>query len=204
VFPGQSRPRERSSRLNPAAVTDLLRAWHSGSEEARDQVFEVTYGELRALAASYMRRERRVRPSFRTTVLVHEAFLRLVGTQAPWVDRAHFYGVAAQAMRRILVDHARRRRAGKRRPAFPLLSLEEAGEMADREGVAILKLDEALTDLARLDPRQARVVEMRYFGGLSVEETAETLELSVSTVKREWATARAWLTRQMGRSSPPR
>jgi RNA polymerase sigma factor (TIGR02999 family) len=105
-------------------------------------------------------------------------------------------------MRRVLVDHARRRRAGKRAPGLTVLSLEQAGELADHEGVAILKLDQALNDLARLDPRQARVVELRYFGGLSVEETAQTLELSPATVKREWATARAWITRQLGRGRP--
>jgi RNA polymerase sigma factor (TIGR02999 family) len=183
-------------------VTDLLRAWHSGSEEAREQLFEATYAELRALAAAYLRRERKAQHSLQATALVHEAFLRLVGTRAPWVDRGHFFGVAAQAMRRILVDHARRRRAGKRSPAAALLSLEEAGELGDHEGIAILKLDEALSDLSRLDPRQARVVELRYFGGLSVSETAQSLELSPATVKREWATARAWITRQVGRRGP--
>jgi RNA polymerase sigma factor (TIGR02999 family) len=137
------------------------------------------------------------------TALVHEAFLRLVGTQAPWVDRGHFYGVAAQAMRRILVDQARRRAARKRVPSGVTVSLDEAATLADRESWAALKVDEALADLERVDPRQARVVEIRYFAGLSVEETAEALGVSPATVKREWSTARAWIARHVHRGTPP-
>jgi RNA polymerase sigma factor (TIGR02999 family) len=179
-----------------ASVTELLEAWHEGSETARNQVFELTYAELRTLAAAYLRRERR-HGSIQVTALVHEAFLRLVGTQARLTDRRHFYGVAAQAMRRILVDHARRRQAAKRSPEGLRISIEDAGEVQDREGGEALKLDEALSDLERIDPRQARVVELRYFAGLSVEDTATTLDISPATVKREWATARAWIARRV-------
>jgi RNA polymerase sigma factor (TIGR02999 family) len=186
----------------PGSITELLRAWHAGSEEARDRVFEATYRELRAVAAAYLRRERS-HGSLQVTALVHETFLRLVGTQAPWADRRHFYGVAAKAMRRILVDHARRRAARKRVPHNLTVSLEGAGNLADREGWAALKLDEALADLERVDARQARVVELRYFGGLSVDEAADALELSPATVKREWATARAWIARRMHRTVAP-
>ncbi len=186
-----------------ASVTELLQAWHEGSEAARNRVFEMTYVELRAIAGAYLRREHRL-GSIQATALVHEAFLRLVGTRARWADRGHFYGVAAQAMRRILVDHARRRQALKRNAAELTVSLESAGDLEDRGAFEALKLDEALTDLERLDPRQARVVELRYFGGLSVEDTAATLEISPATVKREWATARAWMARRvhLGRSTP--
>jgi RNA polymerase sigma factor (TIGR02999 family) len=120
-----------------------------------------------------------------------------VGTQARLTDRRHFYGVAAQAMRRILVDHARRRQAAKRDPGGLRISVDDAGEVPDHEGWAALKLDEALSDLERLDPRQARVVELRYFAGLSVEDTAVALGTSPATVKRDWATARAWIARRV-------
>ena len=182
----------------PAALTDLLQAWHEGSEDARDRVFDLTYGELRAVAAGYLRRERWRTPTLQVTVLVHEAFLRLVGTRARWADRGHFYGVAAQAMRRVLVDHARRRRARKRHPGLQF-SLEHLPELAGPAGFDALALNDALADLERLDPRQARVVELRCFGGLTVEETAEALGLSPATVKREWSTARAWISRQVRR-----
>lgn len=186
------------SESPPPSITEMLRAWHGGSEDARDRVFEVTYGELRALAGAYLRRERR-RDSIQVTALVHEAFLRLVGTQAPWADRGHFYGVAAQAMRRILVDHARRRRALKRGGPGLVVSLDDAGAIPDPEGCYAIELDEALTDLERLDARQASVVEMRYFGGLSVADTANALGLSAAMVKREAATARAWIARRIHR-----
>ena len=200
-MPGSER--SAGGRGSPAApITALLHAWHAGSEQARDRVFEVTYGELRALAGAYLRREWG-RGSIQVTALVHEAFLRLVGTRARWTDRGHFYGVAAQAMRRILVDHARRRRAQKRQPHGITVPLEDAGDLADHECWTALKLDEALSDLERLDARQARVVELRCFGGLSVDETANALGLSAATVKREWATARAWIARYMHRGPPP-
>jgi RNA polymerase sigma-70 factor (ECF subfamily) len=177
-------------------LTDLLQDWHAGSEQARNRVFELTYRELRRLAAAYLRQEHEVR-SLQATALVHEAFLRLIGNQAPWIDRRHFYGVAAQAMRRILVDHARRRSARKRPRMHLVTGLEELADVPDRETWATVRLEEALLDLERLDPRQARVVELRHFVGLSVEETASTLGLSAATVKRDWATARAWIARHM-------
>lgn len=187
---------EFGMRPPDASVTELLQAWHEGSEAARNRVFEMTYAELRKIAGGYLRRERQL-GSIQATALVHEAFLRLVGTRARWADRGHFYGVAAQAMRRILVDHARRRQALKRSPESVTISLADAGDLADGEACEALKLDEALTDLERLDARQARVVELRYFGGLSVDETAAALEISPATVKREWATARAWIARRV-------
>lgn len=182
---------------NPhTSITELLQAWHGGSEAARNRVFEVTYAELRAIAGAYLRRERKV-ASVQVTSLVHEAFLRLLGTRAKWEDRAHFYGVAAQAMRRILVDHARRRQALKRNPEGFKVGVEGADDIEDRDGFAALKLNDALTALERLDARQARVVELRFFGGLTVEETADALDISPATVKREWSTARAWMARRM-------
>ena len=184
------------SEVRPGAVTELLQAWHAGSENARNRVFELTYAELRAIAGGYLRREQR-QGSLQVTALVNEAFLRLVGTRASWADRGHFYGVAAQAMRRILVDHARRRQALKRHPDGAMVRLEDAGELADHEGGAAIRVDEALCDLEQLDPRQARVVELRYFAGLTIEETASALEISPATVKREWVTARAWIARRV-------
>ncbi|MEO8359515.1 MAG: ECF-type sigma factor [Vicinamibacteria bacterium] len=179
----------------PGAVTELLQEWHAGSELARNRLFEMTYAELRAIAGGYLRRERRD-GSVQVTALVHEAFLRLVGTRASWADRSHFYGVAAQAMRRVLVDHARRRQALKRNGGQIQLSLNDATDLTDRDAMSALKVDEALSDLERLDARQARIVELRYFAGLSVDEAADALQVSPTTVKREWATARAWLARR--------
>ena len=178
------------------SVTELLQAWHEGSEAARNQVFELTYEELRSIASAYLRREQRF-GSVQVTALVHEAFMRLVGTRADWADRGHSNGVAAQAMRRILVDHARRRQALKRNGEGMRIGLHDGPDLVDRQGDAALKVDEVLTDLERLDARQARVVELRYFGGLSVDEAASALGLSPATVKREWATARAWLARRL-------
>lgn len=176
-----------------ASVTDMLHAWHDGSEAARNRVFELTYDELRRIAGAYLRREGR-QGSLQVTGLVHEAFLRLVDTKAAWADRRHFYGVAAQAMRRVLVDHARRRIAAKRPQGQLAISLDEAPEA---EAISAIGLDEALVALERLDPRQARIVELRYFGGFSVEETARVLAVSPATVKRECATARAWIERRL-------
>ena len=184
------------SEVRPGAVTELLQAWHAGSENARNRVFELTYDELRAIAGGYLRREQR-QGSLQVTALVNEAFLRLVGTRASWADRSHFYGVAAQAMRRILVDHARKRQALKRHPEGAVVRLEDAGELADQEGGTAIRIDEALRDLEKLDPRQARVVELRYFAGLTIDETASALEISSATVKREWMTARAWIARRI-------
>jgi len=177
-------------------LTESLQAWSAGSVAARDLVFDEVYAELRSLASLYLKNERRARISIQPTLLVNEVYLRLEGQNAPWRDRAHFFGVAAQAMRRILVDQARRRSARKRSaPLFvttPAASLNSGGVELD-----LLRLDRALSKLAALDQRQARIVELRYFAGLSIEEAAEALGISTATVKREWSTARAFLSREL-------
>ena len=162
----------------------------------------LVYAELRAIAGRYLSRES---PShtLQSTALVHEAYFKLVGQRSVrWQNRAHFFGIAAQMMRRILVDHARRQHRAKRGGATPKLSLDEAMAAAEPEAeVDLLALDEALTSLSTIDPRAARIVELRFFSGLTIEETAEVLAISSGTVKREWSTARAWLYREMRQSS---
>lgn len=192
---GPARPRGGAAPVQ-TEVTRLLRAWGGGDVEARDRVFAAVYGELRRLAASYLRRERSGH-SLQPTTLVHEAFLKLAGARADWQDRAHFFGVAARAMRRILVDHARRRRAGKRGRGAVQITLDEAVGLLPARDLDVVRVDEALKDLAALDPRQEQVVELRFFGGLSVEETAAALALSPATVKRDWTTAKAWIARYL-------
>jgi RNA polymerase sigma factor (TIGR02999 family) len=189
-------------------VTALLRAWGSGDREAGERLIPLVYQELRRQATRYLRHERRDH-TLPATALVHEAYLRLVGEQAPWSDRAHFFGVAARVMRQVLVDHARRHGAAKRGGGWTRVSLEGSGAVAPLAGerdLDLVVLDEGLVELAALDPGKARVVELRFFGGLSLEETAETLGVSASTVTREWRMARAWLrrwivTEQAGRRS---
>jgi RNA polymerase sigma factor (TIGR02999 family) len=177
-------------------VTELLARWHRGDRDALAELMPLVYGELRRLAQHYMRREHGDH-TLQPTALVHEAYLRLVGNdRRPFNNRVHFYGAAAQAMRRILVDHARRRRAQKRGddPAMVSLDSIDAGVDLRRDIVA---LDEALTRLAAEAPQPARVVELRYFGGLSIDETAEVLGVAPATVKRHWTFARAWLHRAL-------
>ena len=188
----------QESRATPRNLTLLLREWNAGSTDARDQVFESVYGELRSLASLYLRGETRARQSIQPTLLVNEAYLRLVRQNSPWRDRLHFFGVAAQAMRRILVDQARRRSARKR--SAPLC-IEMVSDEAPARGdaVDVIRLDRALAELASVDPRQARIVELRFFAGLSIEETARALDHSPATVKREWSTARAFLSRELRR-----
>ena len=178
-------------------VSELLHAWGEGDTQARDDLLPLVYAELRAQAARYLRRERRDH-TLQPTALVHEAYLRLIGqTRVSWQNRAHFFGVAAEMMRRILVDHARKHQAAKR----PGVAMKVAWD--DRIGAAqpvdceLLLLDQALTELAARDERQARVVELRYFGGLSEQETSEVLAVSRATVTRDWNVARAWLYRRM-------
>ena len=163
----------------------------------RTTLLSLVYGELRSLAAGYLRRER-ANHSLEATALVHEAYLRLVDNTAPWRDRAHFFGVAAQAMRRILVDHARKRQASERGPGGLQVTLDEAVGVPERD-VDLLNLDLSLRALTALDARQGQIVELRFFGGLSVEETAEYLAISPATVKREWVTARAFMLRELRR-----
>ena len=183
------------------AVSRLLRAWGRGDLHARDELVPLVYGELRKRAAAYLRRERSDH-SLQATALVHEAFLRLVGQdRVAWQNRGQFYGVASQMMRRILVDHAREHQAAKRPDRSMRVELDDEIATTEARSIDLLMLDEALTDLATLDPRQARIVELRYFGGLSEEEVAAALSLSRTTITREWKRARAWLYHRM--TSPP-
>lgn len=180
-------------------VTRLLQDWCSGRRAALDALMPLVHRELRQLAASYMRRERPGH-TLQVTALVNEAYLKLVDqTQVDWRNRSHFFGIAAQCMRRILVDHARQRLAQKRGGAEAPIALDDTVDIANVDGLDILAVDEALERLARLDARQARVVELRYFTGLSIAETAEALGVSTATVKREWGTARLWLTHALAR-----
>jgi RNA polymerase sigma-70 factor, ECF subfamily len=160
------------------------------------------YHELRRIAAAYMRRER-AGMSLQPTALVHEAFLRLAGAGAPWNDSRHFLAIAARSMRQILVEHARARGAQKRWAALDRVSLRESLAAATHEEAMLPVLDDALTRLERIDPEQARIVELRYFVGLSIEEVAQALDLSPATVKRRWSLARAWLFRELGGQGQP-
>jgi RNA polymerase sigma-70 factor, ECF subfamily len=172
------------------SVTVLLQAWNAGDDDAGRRLIPLVYGELRRRAGGYLRRERPGH-TLQPTALVHEAYVRLVGLQGQLRSRSQFFGVASNLMRRILVDHARRRRAAKR--GAIRVALDDAhAAVVDRE-VDLVRLDDALSELSALDPRQGRVVELRYFGGLTVEEAAEVLGVSVATVKRDWTLARAWL-----------
>jgi len=184
-------------------VTALLQAWGRGEQAALDQLLPLVYQELRRQAARQLRNQP-VGHTLQATALVHEAYLRLVDRpSAEWQGRAHFFGVAARAMRSILVDHARARRATKRGGQARQLTLGAADVLGDRvpeSEVDVLALNEALTRLAELDPRQAWVVELRYFAGSSIEETAHILGISHATVEREWRTARLWLRRELAAS----
>jgi RNA polymerase sigma factor (TIGR02999 family) len=180
-------------------VTQLLREWNSGSSEALEKLIPIIYEELRARAAGYLRRERPGH-TLQTTALVHEAYLRLADAQdLPWQNRTHFFAIAATVMRRILVEHARKKTASKRGGSGVRLTLDEGLAVTDRADVDVIAVDEALDRLAAVDAQQARVVELRFFSGLSVEETAEALGVSSRTVKRDWAVAKAWLHRELSR-----
>lgn len=172
------------------SVTALLQAWSEGDADAGRRLVPLVYGELRRRAAGYLRRERPGH-TLQPTALVHETYLKLVGHPGPWRNRSQFFGVASNLMRRILVDHARRRRAAKRDAIHVVL--DEAVQPAAEHEVDLVRLDEALSALSALDARQGRVVELRYFGGLTLEEAAEVLGVSTATVKRDWTVARAWL-----------
>ncbi|HWT02451.1 MAG TPA: sigma-70 family RNA polymerase sigma factor [Pyrinomonadaceae bacterium] len=178
-------------------VTELLLEWRRGDRAALDRLTPLVYDELRRIAHRYMRQERGGH-TLETTALVNEAYLRLAGQQrVEWQDRAHFFAVTAQVMRHVLIDHARRRHYAKRGGAAQQVPLEEAHAMSHERAAELIALDEALEKLAQLDSRKARVVELRYFGGLSLEETADTLQISVMTVRRDWRAARAWLYKRM-------
>ena len=177
-------------------ITALLAAWGQGDERAADKLIPLVYDELRRIAAHALRGEA-AGHTLQTTALVHETYLRMVDQRAAdWHNRAQFFGVAARVMRRVLVDHARERLASKRGGGATRVTLENIPGKPD-EGVDVLTLNDALDDLARIDPLQARLIELRYFTGLNIEETAEALQVSPSTVKREWAVARAWLRREL-------
>ena len=178
-------------------VTELLCLWSGGDHAALESLMEAVYSELRSLARSYLRRERPGN-TLQSTALVHEAYLRLIDQKnVTWQNRAHFFGIAAHMMRHILVDYARSRQASKRGSGVSLLSLDEAVAGSGPRDLNLLVLDQALESLARIDPQQSRIVELRFFAGLSIDETAEVLKISPATVKREWAMAKAWLYREM-------
>ena len=177
-------------------ISAILRAWSDGDHSALDRLTPIVYAELRRLARRYMRGER-AENSLQTTALVHEAYIRLVDCERmQWQNRAHFFAVSAQLMRRILVDHARRHNL-KRGGGVVHVALEEAAIVGGEQDADLVALDDALNALARIDPRKVQVVEMRFFGGLDIEETAEVLKVSPVTVKRDWRAARAWLHREM-------
>ena len=203
-----SQPMAKAAQPDSPSGTDvsvLLRAWSGGDQTALGRLTPIVYRELHRLAGRYMRRERPGH-SLQTTALVNEAYMRLVGyTRMRWQDRAHFFAVAAQVMRRILVEHARRHNL-KRGGDVPHVALDEAALVGADADVDLVALDDAMTALARVDPRKMQVVEMRFFGGLSVEETAEVLGISPVTVKRDWRMAKAWLYRELadGTTDGPR
>jgi RNA polymerase sigma factor (TIGR02999 family) len=183
-------------------VTRLLLDWsQEGNRAALDALTPLVYDELRRLAGAYLRRERHDH-TLQSTALVHEAYLKLIDQRnVQWQNRAHFFGVAAQMIRRILVDHARGHQAVKRGSGAAQLSLDEALSVPGQQrDVNLVALDDALGELEQLDPQQSRVIELRYFAGLSIEETAEVMSISPATVKREWSTARAWLFRELNRT----
>ncbi|MGB8475669.1 MAG: sigma-70 family RNA polymerase sigma factor [Candidatus Acidiferrum sp.] len=188
---------------SPNQVTDLLFRWRAGDREALNVLMPLVYEELRVLARHYLRLERPDH-TLQSTALVHEAFMRLVGQNPPeWKSRAHFYGVAARLMRQILVDHARSHQAEKRGGDSFKLTLLEGLVGAKSEDLDILALDDALNHLAQLSPQQSQIVELRFFSGLTIEDTSEVLGVSPATVKRNWTAARAWLFREMNRRAQP-
>ena len=185
----------------PPQISQLLTAWGNGDQGALGELTPLVYGELRRLAHYYMSRERPGH-TFQTTALVHEAYLRLVDQkETHWQNRAHFFGIAAQLMRRILVDHARSHARAKRGGSARNEPLNEAAVLSPERGADVVALDDALKGLAEIDPRKCRVVELRYFSGLTVEETAEVLKVSPITVKRDWSVAKAWLHREISHGS---
>jgi RNA polymerase sigma factor (TIGR02999 family) len=179
----------------PGEVTQLLINWSRGDETALNQLIPLIEAELRRLARRYMRWERPDH-TLQTSALINEAYLRLVSQQdVEWQDRGHFFAVAAQAMRHILIDHARSYQSQKRGGGAYKLTLDDVAELSDQRAAELLALDEALINLAAVDPRKSQIVELRFFGGLSIEETAEAMMISPATVIREWRSARVWLRR---------
>lgn len=190
-------PREASS-----PVTELLVRWRGGDREALEQLMPLVYEELRRLAHRYLSRER-TDHTLQSTALVHEAYLRLAGQNPPqWQNRAHFFGIAAHIMRQILVEYARGRSAAKRGGNALTLTLDHAVAFPQQTDVDVVALDKALGELSGLDAQQGRIVELRFFAGLTIEDTSEVLGISPATVKRDWVTARAWLFRAMTGEAP--
>ena len=188
---------------SPSDVTALLGDWSRGNQSALNQLLPLVYAELRRIATRQIRGER-AGHTLQPTALVHEVYLRLVDQRnVDWRNRAHFFGVAARVMRRILVDHARSHNASKRGDGLPRVSIDEAWEVAGPDGLPVLVLDQALDRLAGMDEDLARIVELRAFGGMTIEEAACVLDVSLSTAKREWRTAKAWLTRELGLEPRP-
>ena len=182
----------------PNEVTQLLVDWSNGNKAALDQLMPIVYTELRRLASNYLRKERH-NHTLQSAALVNEAYLRLVDySNLRWQDRAQFFGLAAQLMRRILIDHARSHRYAKRGGGAHKVSLDAAAILSEERAADLVALDDALTSLAGIDPRKSHVVELRFFGGLSIEETAEVLKVSSMTVQREWRWAKAYLYREVG------
>ena len=178
-------------------VTELLTRWSSGDTSARDALVPLVYNELRRIARRCLSRQQSGH-TLQPTALVHEAYLRLVRYDSiDWRDRAHFFAMAAQIMRQILVDYARKQTASKRGGNAVTVVMDEASVVAKQTSLDLLALDDALKQLASLDPRQSQIVELRFFGGLSIEETAQAVNISPATIKREWATARLWLIHEM-------
>jgi RNA polymerase sigma factor (TIGR02999 family) len=186
---------------SPHEVTQLLLAWGNGDQTARDELMTVVYQELHRLAHHYMKREAPGH-TLQTSALINEAFLRLVNQRdVQWGNRAQFFGLAAQMMRRVLVDYARRRRYAKRGGGVREICLDEALTVSDERAAEVVVLDEALDRLAEIDPRKGQLVELRFFGGLSIDETAEVLSVSPGTVMRDWTLAKAWLRREISNNS---
>jgi RNA polymerase sigma factor (TIGR02999 family) len=183
----------------PTQVTQLLMKWSDGDKAALDELIPIVHAELRRLARIYMGRERRGH-TLQTSALINEAYVRLVDQEnVQWQDRAHFFAVAAQVMRHILIDHARKYQYAKRGGGARKVSLDEAALLPQQRATELVALDDALTSLARIDPRKSQLVELRFFGGLSVEETAEVMAISPTTVMREWRAVKAWLHRAISK-----
>ena len=181
----------------PQNVTQLLIAWNGGDKDALDKLLPIVYDELRRQAARYLRRERPGH-TLQTTALIHEAYLRLIDQKSVhWQNRAQFFGIAAQMMRRILVDHARTKHRAKRGGSDVRVSLTDATSVTKDPDLNLVELDEALNRLEKIDPQQSKIVELRFFSGLNVEETAAALQISPATVKRDWKVAKAWLHREI-------
>lgn len=190
-------------RQSANEITQLLQGWHAGDRGALDTLLPIVYKELRRLAHFHLRKERPDH-TLQSAALVHEAYCRLVGQSPPELEnRTHFFAVAAQLMRQILVDYARRHRAVKRGASMCKISLDDAAVLPQRKDTNVLAVDDALKGLAKIDPRQSRVVELRFFAGLSLEEISDAMGIAPATVQRDWTAARAWLHREIVRRASP-